>query len=548
MPKQGPPSKKINLVSSARDDSLNTLFNVEDLVQSELSANPTEETQNGLSAWNQQENYITPRPESTASIPGDSNKLRAGNLYTAKPLFDMASNARHPFNKLDHMTLFMEAFEYVISNLGIGSINQGGVEREILGDHLADVVEAQFAGQKDAIDSDMPTRYEIEVYAESMVDGLLNAKAGQMFTMRLYDPATKRFEEKSFYLLKEEPDRFSGKLFIQPSPDWTNVYLQMLNQQIEDALHANLSVLARQTERGDIKAAVKSAETWRSLAVQYYRQTLDLQRQMKNNLRSIDWVRDVKPKIESLKKELPQYRVLGNSVLDRAERVPHVFENTDIPRLKEILSECLNIYQEIDAIRIDIERFFRSEQNNQAFLPSRDIFFPNILEKIVVPIMQTPVDIFDGAIVDRIVASFCGLSSPLVADLGDIMQSLMAPRMTRSYEPGENDETEMEEIETIFGPVTETDIEEAKAFIIRHVSARPMLLSQLLQLRYDLNGEGGSSEDGEGILKAIAAYVLTSWESNGNGGFICSAAKMEEKFVCGIISGDDFEVCLPGLK
>lgn len=73
----------------------------------------------------------------------------------------------------------MEVFEYVISNLGIGSISQGGVEREVLGDHLADVIRAQFAGLSDP--GTDPTDYGIEVYAEQMVDGLLNAKAGALY-------------------------------------------------------------------------------------------------------------------------------------------------------------------------------------------------------------------------------------------------------------------------------------------------------------------------------------------------------------------------------
>ncbi len=76
----------------------------------------------------------------------EANKLRATNLYFAKPMYDLiAKSGKEPFDALDHHTVFMHAFEFVHRHLGLGTHEQGGVTRDQLVDHLVSLMEHQFS-------------------------------------------------------------------------------------------------------------------------------------------------------------------------------------------------------------------------------------------------------------------------------------------------------------------------------------------------------------------------------------------------------------------
>lgn len=461
----------------------------------------------------------------------EANKLRATNLYFAKPMYDLISRTdREPFGALDHHTLFMHAFEFIHRHLGLGTHEQGGVTREELIDHLVTLMDHQFSTLESKIKLQPPDRGDSTRYATDLVEGLLNANKNSMFELKVFNPAKDAYETKDFMLLREV-DTWDNNYLIRPTTQGVNLYLNLLPRSIENTEVALEAILREQIKRGQIPDAVVTAGQWRLAAFQYREDIFDFKRNISLNIGRVSWVNDVEPRVEKLIEDVGNNRRKVDEILESVETNPQSVP--EFVELRRLLRECQYIYHELDSLVIGLNRFYLTEHAKQRFLPVSPTRMPNMTQEVLVPLLEfSHHDLQDG-LIDMLVACLAGPIAPPVMDMDLLLSKAMAPR--RSLEQQENRGAEPEFLaveESVVSFISESEIARARDIISVHVTAVPIRLSELLAIG---EGEGVSA----GVLHELALTAIESWRSNSTELGI-TGEKTGNLFFHGEIAGDDY--------
>lgn len=460
----------------------------------------------------------------------EANKLRATNLYFAKPMYDLiAKTDREPFGALDHHTLFMHAFEFIHRHLGLGTHEQGGVTREELIDHLVSLTEQQFSALQSRMALERPDRIELKKYATDLVEGLLNANKNSMFELRVFNPAKDLYETKDFMLLREV-DTWDNSFLIRPTTQGVNLYLNLLPRSIENTEIALEAILREQIKRGQIPDAVVTAGQWRLAAFQYREDIFDFKRNISLNIGSVSWVKDVAPRVEKLIEDVSNNRKKVDDILESVEMNPqNILEFVDLRRL---LRECQYIYHELDSLVIGLNRFYLTEHAKQRFLPVSPIRMPNMFQEVLMPLLKFSSHDLDDDLLDMLITCLAGPIAPPVLDMDLLLSKAMAPRRGLEREDRGAEPEFLEVEESIVSFISESEIEQAREILSTYVATVPIRLSDLLAIG---EGEGVSV----GVLHELALTAMESWRSDSTELGI-TGEKTGSLFFRGEIVGDDY--------
>ncbi len=435
-------------------------------------------------------------------ISGDdieANKLRATNLYFARPMYDLIPNAaKEPFHLLDHHTLSMHAFDFVHQNLGFGSHEQGGVKKDDLVAHVAYLVEQQLLslglGNKNHT-----SQKNIRNYARDLVDNLLNDGGNRKFEFRLFNPALNAYETKDFILLKEV-DTWDNTFVIRPTTQGVNLYLNLLPRNIESTEIALDAILRDQLRRGKIPDAARTAREWRLVAYRYREEMLEFKRSMTLNISRISWTRDIEPRIADLEGDIKKNRRKVESILNDVESNP----KAEFMQLRNELTGCQNLYQQLDELVIGLPRSWLIEHTKQSFLPAVKTKMPDMLEEVLAPLLMLTTTEVDDNFINLVVACLAGPTAPPAVDMMQLFGKAMAPR--KEYDQANtNREPEFHDIEERFvAPVTESDVIWARNIIDKCLVESPVRLSRLLD-------QACQQEAPEGVLIELCLCALEAW-------------------------------------
>jgi hypothetical protein len=461
----------------------------------------------------------------------EANKLRATNLYFAKPMYDLIAKAdKEPYGALDHHTLFMHAFEFIHRHLGLGTHEQGGVTREELSGHLVALMERQFSALESKIAVELSDRSSAKRYATDLVEGLLNAGKNSMFELRVFNPAKDTYESKDFMLLREV-DTWDNKYLIRPTTQGVNLYLNLLPRTIENTEIALEAILREQIKRGQIPDAVGTAGQWRLAAFQYREDIFDFRRNISLNIGSVSWVNDVEPKVGKLIEDVGSNRRKVDDILESVETNPKSIP--EFVELRRLLRECQYIYHELDSLVIGLNRFYLTEHAKQRFLPISPIRMPNMAQEVLVPLLKlSPHDLHDD-LLDMLITCLSGPTAPPVVDMDLLLSKAMAPR--REIEQYENAGAEPEFVpveESVVKFISESEIRRAREIISIHVTSSPIRLSDLLAI-------GDEETVSPGVLYELALTAIESWRSE-SAGLGITGEKTGHLLIHGDIVGHDY--------
>lgn len=435
----------------------------------------------------------------------EANKLRATNLYFAKPMYDLiAKTDKEPFGALDHHTLFMHAFEFIHRHLGLGTHEQGGVTREELTDHLVSLMGHQFSALRSRMTVEQPDGIDLKGYATDLVEGLLNANRNRMFELRVFNPAKDAYETKDFMLLREV-DTWDNNYLIRPTTQGVNLYLNLLPRTIENTEIALEAILREQIRRGQIPDAVVTAGQWRLAAFQYREEIFDFRRNISLNIGSVSWMNDVEPRVKKLIEDVGNNRKKVDDILESVETNPQSMP--EFVELRRLLRECQYIYHELDSLVIGLNRFYLTEQAKQRFLPLSPIRMPNMVQEVLVPLLKFSSNDLHDDLLDMLVACLAGPTVPSVIDMDLLLSKAMAPRRALEQESRGSEPHFLAVEESVISFISESEITRAREIISIYVTAVPIRLSDLLAVG---EGEGVSV----GVLHELALTAIESWRSN----------------------------------
>ncbi len=479
------------------------------------------------------ENSATPLFVESAS-QNEQLWRRAFTLAIAEPLYKLSPDARRtPLDRLDYYSIAMKIIERVLNGLHLGSM-EGGVRREVLRNELSDwiIIQVEALCREGLADS-VPSQDLIGKQADELIDVFLNCKVGTSFETRIFSYQDNLFKTVKFRLL-EEFDGSDGYFYLRPSIECANLYFTALSQPLEDKQVAIQAVLDHQLKAGKIEEANKTADEHRSATYQHRNILMSLIRQIRINVRNMEWQSQIRPQIEEALINIKKFRDTDNRILayieeDLAEK--QVANTYLLIQLKDKIQDCLDIYLNLYEIANRLDDEFLDAQVHQCFFDSQYENLPNLTEEILLPFLKLPFNHIKN-VLDSLEPVIIGPVTQPLHDLVSIVQSALMPRKD-SDEPAhiyEEEHSEELSIE-INANVTKPDVAEAEALIRQGLSKGTCTLQALIL---------SVPPDKDGIVRALVALVHAAYTQVDSATFY--ATKMEKRFVTPFCCGDDLMI------
>ncbi|OQY54887.1 MAG: hypothetical protein DRR08_17805 [Candidatus Parabeggiatoa sp. nov. 2] len=480
------------------------------------------------------ENRATPHFVDSAS-QNEQLWRRAFTLAIADPLYKLSPDARRtPLDLVDYFSIAMKIIERVLNGLHLGSM-EGGVRREVLQNDISDWIITQVEVLcREGLAESVPSQDMIGKQADDLIDVLLNCKAGTPFEARIFSYQDNLFKTVKFRLL-EEFDGTDGYFYLRPSIECANLYFTALSQPLEDKQVAIQAVLDHQLKAGKIEEANKTADEHRSITYQHRNTLMNLIRQIRINVRDMQWKSQIRPQIEEALINIQDFRDTDNRILayieeDLAEK--QVANTYLLIQLKDKIQECLDIYLNLYEIANRLDDEFLDAQVHQCFFDSQYEKMPNLTEEILLPFLKLPFNHIENVLESLEPAIMGPITQPL-HDLVSIVQSALMPRKDSDEQTFIYDEEHSEELSIeINANVTKRDVAEAEALIKQGLSKGTCTLHELIE-------SVPPDKENEGIVRALVALVHAAYTQDSATFY---ATKMEKRFVTPFCCGDDLRI------
>ena len=480
------------------------------------------------------ENRATPHFVDSAS-QNEQLWRRAFTLAIAEPLYKLSPDARRtPLDCVDYFSIAMKIIERVLNGLYLGSM-EGGVRREVLRNDISDWIVIQVEALcREGLAASVLDQSMISKQADELIDTFLNCKVGTSFKTRIFSYQDNLFKTVEFRLL-EEFDGSDGYFYLRPSIECANLYFTALSQPLEDKQVAIQAVLDHQLRAGKIEEANKTADEHRSATYQHRNILMSLIRQIRINVRNMEWQSQIRPQIEEALVNIQKFRDTDNLIIayiekDLAEK--QVANTYLLIQLKEKIQHCLDIYLDLYEIANRLDDEFLDAQVHQCFFDSQYENLPNLKEEILLPFLKLPLNDFEN-VLDSLEPVILGPVTQPLHDLVSIVQSALMPRKDSDDQALMYEEEHSEELSIeVNANVTKSDVAEAEELIRQRLSKGSCTLHELI--------ECVSPDKEKGIIRALVALVHAAYTQVDNATFY--ATKMEKRFVTPFCCGDDLMI------
>ncbi|MEN8214908.1 MAG: hypothetical protein ABFS56_00715 [Pseudomonadota bacterium] len=384
---------------------------------------------------------------------------------------------------------------------------------------------------KEGLADSVPEQSLISKQADELIDTFLNCKLGTPFEARIFSYQDNLFKTVKFRLL-EEFDGADGFFYLRPSIECANLYFTALSQPLEDKQVAIQAVLDHQLKAGKIEEANKTADEHRSVTYQHRNTLMNLIRQIRINVRDMQWQSQIHPKIEEALINIQDFRDADNRILayiekDLAEK--QVANTYLLIQLKEKIHECLDIYLNLYEIANRLDDEFLDAQVHQCFFDSQYENLPNLTEEILLPFFKLPLN--DNILYTLEPAIIGPITQPL-HDLVSVVQSALVARNNSDDQAPIYEKPDTEELcIDMSANVTKADVAQAEAIIKRELSKGTCTLHELIEC---------VPPPDKGIIRALVALVHAAYAQVDSATFY--ATKTEKRFITPFCCGDDLNV------
>jgi hypothetical protein len=224
----------------------------------------------------------------------------------------------------------------------------------------------------------------------------------------------------------------SGRTVLRPSPEACNLYLRLLDLDIEDAQAATEAVVESQLARGRFDEAVQSARQARIQSVRFREKVLRILRETRRDVERVDWKREVPRMLDDARDHLARRLRVEQGILDTAdERLDLMLEADEATRavvqVAELIRDCRLRHVELHEELMRARNVFLDTQARQSFAmaPSRPL--PDLVEDVLEPLLAQPMAAVEPA-VGRCVPLLVGPRPPLLLSLTGLISWMLQPR------------------------------------------------------------------------------------------------------------------------
>lgn len=311
-----------------------------------------------------------------------------------------------------------------------------------------------------------------------------------------------------FALLQAFHDPESDRFLIRATSQAIHLYLRMLDQPLEDEQLANLFILQEQVKRGRIDRARREAERTMLLSLEYERYIFEMLRSVRRDVTSVDWIKDVTPKLEEAHRHVQRLIQDQSRVLTGLKEELHKYE--DVLRLNTI-QELIGLLESCQRRHMDLERQilaagpeFLEEQAYQRFRQMARSPMPDLNHQIFLPALGLNAESFKP-LAKPIFQTVLGPEIERILDLEHFLERLLREETVHESRPDEEILEDRLPIGELFDPIRDlTDMRIAE--VLYSVDEKGQRLSQLLDQGRRL---GLETEE----LAALGVSVLHSYHA-----------------------------------
>jgi hypothetical protein len=228
----------------------------------------------------------------------------------------------------------------------------------------------------------------------------------------------------------------SGRTVLRPSNEACNLYLRLLDLDIEDAQAAAEAVVESQLARGRFDEAVHSARQARIQSVRFREKVVGILRDTRRDVERVDWKVDVPRTLNDVRTHLEHRLRVESGILNTAdERLDTLPEPEDdarraVARVAELVQECRLRHTELHEHLMQARNVFLEAQARQSFAARPTQPLPDLVDDVLERILELPVRVAEP-LLGRGFPLFVGARPPAALTLSDLVRWMLQPRRPR---------------------------------------------------------------------------------------------------------------------
>lgn len=335
----------------------------------------------------------------------------------------------------------------------------------------------------------------------------------------------------------------SGRTVLRPSAEACNLYLRLLDLDVEDAQAAAEAVVESQLARGRFDEAVHSARQARIQSVRFRDKVLQVLRATRRDVDRVDWNVEVPEILNGSLDHLERRVAVEQGILGAADERLEIMPEEEagsrhaVAQVADLTRDCLLRHAELHEHLIGARNVFLDAQARQAFAPRPSRPLPDLADDVLEPVLRMPLA-HANQVIERAFPLFPGPRLPVLASFEDLVTWMLQPRR-----PQPRQEVEVE-------PIDAADLDAELRRYPPEVRAAAMEFMDVaegdVQLS-DLLSKARESDATDAVLEVIALLALQGFPTEDRGTARVAAepiagARLEDP----LLYGDDLLVSTSG--
>lgn len=225
----------------------------------------------------------------------------------------------------------------------------------------------------------------------------------------------------------------SGRTVLRPSSEACNLYLRLLDVDVEDAQAAAEAVVESQLARGRFDEAVHSARQARIQSVRFREKVLQVLKDTRRDIDRVDWHDEIPKVLNESLAHLERRVCVERGILSAADERLDVIteEEVDARRavalVAELTRDSLLRHTELHEDLIGARNVFLDAQARQSFAPIPSRPLPDLPVDVLEPVLRLPMAKADR-LLDAAFPLLVGPRAPILPSLPELVLWMLQPR------------------------------------------------------------------------------------------------------------------------
>jgi len=225
----------------------------------------------------------------------------------------------------------------------------------------------------------------------------------------------------------------SGRTVLRPSAEACNLYLRLLDLDVEDAQAAMEAVVESQLARGRFDEAVHSARQARIQSVRFRDKIMQILRDTRRDVDRVDWHLQVPRILNDSVVHLERRIGVEQGILKAADERLEIMSDEEadsrraVAQVAELTRDCLLRHAELHEQLIGARNVFLDAQARQAFAPRPSRPLPDLADDVLEPLLRMPITRGDQ-LLGHGFPLFVGPRVPVLASLEGLVSWMLQPR------------------------------------------------------------------------------------------------------------------------